>query len=65
MVISLHEETRANKQRENCLRGKDAGKNPRKSRRKVPTFMGLLAVILQHEKDIWELFSQFEEASIM
>lgn len=50
MVISLHEETRANKQRENCLRGKDAGKNPRKSRRKVPTFMGLLAVISQHEK---------------
>lgn len=29
MVISLHEETRANKQRENSLRGQDAGKNPR------------------------------------
>ena len=32
------------------LRGKDAGKNPRKSRRKVPTFMGLLALTSQHEK---------------
>lgn len=32
------------------LRGKDAGKNSRKSRRKVPTFMGLLAVFSQHEK---------------
>ena len=59
--ISLHEKIRANTQRGNSLRGKDADRSQRKSRDKVVTYAGLLVAVVQCEKTSGGYFHNYRK----